>query len=73
MTPKKNVGKVDQAVRYALAAVFLVLTFTVSYWFFIGTVVMMFTAYFNFCGLYRLFGINTCKVSLEKDNTEDIH
>ncbi len=73
MKLKKNVGKVDQVIRYALATIFLVLTFTLSYWFFIGTVVMMFTAYFSFCGLYRLFGINTCKVSIEPDTTEDIH
>ena len=62
MKMKKNVGKIDQLVRYVLAAGFLVLTFTISYWFFIGAVVMMLTAYFSFCGLYRLFGINTCKI-----------
>lgn len=73
MKLKKNVGKIDQAIRYALAAVFLVLTFQVSYWFFIGTLVMMFTAYFSFCGLYRVFGISTCKVNLEIKDEEDIH
>lgn len=73
MKLKKNVGKIDQVIRYALAAVFLVLTFQVSYWFFIGTMVMMFTAYFSFCGLYQIFGINTCKVNLEIKDEEDIH
>jgi hypothetical protein len=66
MKVKKNVGKIDQLVRYLIAAVFLVLTFTVSYWFFIGAVVMMLTAYFSFCGLYKLFGINTCKIDYSK-------
>jgi len=69
MKRKKNVGKPDQIVRYVLALVFLVLTFTVSYYFFIGTLVMFFTAYFSFCGLYTLFGINTCKI--DYDNTSD--
>ena len=72
MKLKKNVGKTDQIIRYALAAIFFVLTFAVSYWFFIGTLVMMFTAYFSFCGLYRLFGMNTCKVDLINEENEDL-
>ncbi|PKK98430.1 MAG: DUF2892 domain-containing protein [Tenericutes bacterium HGW-Tenericutes-2] len=71
MKVKKNVGKVDQLIRYVLALIFLVLTFTVSYFFFIGAVVMMFTAYFSFCGLYKLFGINTCKIDYSEFSDED--
>ena len=33
---KKNVGSVDSYIRYALGFGFVVLAFTVSYWFLIG-------------------------------------
>ncbi len=71
MKVKKNVGMIDQLIRYLLAVVFLVLTFTASYWFFIGAVVMMFTAYFSFCGLYKLLGINTCKIDYSKVDEDE--
>lgn len=58
-----NVGKIDQYVRYFLAGVFLVLSFLVSLWFFIGTVIMFVTAYFKFCPIYSIIGIKTSKPS----------
>ena len=66
MQLKKNVGTLDQIIRYGLAAIFLVLGFTVSYFFLIVTVVMVLTAIFKFCGLYRIFGINTCRIDEKK-------
>jgi hypothetical protein len=61
---KKNVGKVDQIVRYGLAVVFLVLAIVLeNYWLLIGTALMGFTAAFGMCGIYRIFGINTCKLN----------
>lgn len=67
MKLKKNVGKIDQMVRYALALILIILGLTLSiYWLFIPAFIMIFTALFSFCGLYRLFGINTCKVAIEK-------
>jgi hypothetical protein len=66
MKLKKNVGKIDQLIRYGIALVFAVLGIVLSPFFFIGTAVMIFTAYFKFCGLYRLFGINTCKIEETK-------
>lgn len=62
-----NVGKIDQYVRYFLAGVFLVLSFFVSLWFFIGTVIMFVTAYFKFCPIYRVIGIKTSKPSDTRD------
>ncbi|MDX9691825.1 MAG: DUF2892 domain-containing protein [Acholeplasmataceae bacterium] len=62
MKRKSNVGKVDQIIRYMIALVFLVLGIVINPLFIIGTVVMILTAYFKFCGLYRIFGINTCKI-----------
>lgn len=58
---KKNVGKIDKIIRYVLGALFLVLSFTVSYWFLIPAALMIVTAAVSFCGLYSLFGINTCE------------
>ncbi|MFW5842247.1 MAG: YgaP family membrane protein [Bacillota bacterium] len=64
---KQNVGKVDQAVRYIVAIVFVVLAIVLdTLWLLIPAVILAFTAAVNFCGLYKLFGINTCKI-----NTDD--
>ncbi|MCF7926681.1 MAG: DUF2892 domain-containing protein [Candidatus Izimaplasma sp.] len=64
---KKNVGKEDAYVRYALAIVFLVLAILYSYWFLIGTVILALTGFLGTCGLYSLFGINTCKIDPPKE------
>jgi uncharacterized membrane protein len=66
MKLKKNVGKVDQIIRYIIGAVLIVLAFVLPlYWLLIPAVIAIFTAVFSFCGLYRLFGINTCKIENE--------
>ena len=62
-----NVGKIDQYIRYFLAGVFLVLSFLVSLWFFIGTIIMFVTAYFKFCPIYRIIGIKTSNASDIRD------
>ena len=66
---KKNVGKTDKLVRYALAVVFLVggiLLFNTLLWLsvvlFVLTAAMVITGTVGVCGLYKLFGINTCKI-----------
>ena len=59
---KKNVGRVDSYIRYALGFGFVVLAFTVSYWFLIGAGIALVTATVNVCPLYKIFGISTCKV-----------
>ncbi len=58
---KKNVGKTDSYIRYAVGVVFIVLAFIVSPWFAIPAVLAIATGYFGFCGLYRLVGISTRK------------
>lgn len=60
---KQNVGKVDQAIRYILAIIFVVLAVVFNVlWLLIPAVILAFTAAVNFCGFYKLFGINTCKI-----------
>ncbi len=63
---KKNVGKIDSYVRYAIGAVLLVLTFVLDIWWLaIPAVIAILTGALGVCGLYKIFGINTCKI--EKD------
>lgn len=59
----KNVGPTDKIIRYILAVLFLILGFTVSWIFLILAVISAATAYFGFCGLYKLLGIKTTKDS----------
>lgn len=67
MKLKKNVGKVDQIVRYVLAVILVVLAIVLPlWWLVIPAAVLVLTAIFSFCGLYTLFGINTCKIEEEK-------
>ncbi len=62
MNYKKNVGRLDQMIRYGLAIVFLFLSFWVNLWFFIGTIVFFISAYFEFCPIYKIFGFSTYKI-----------
>lgn len=65
---KTNVGKTDKIVRILLAviAVALAATGTVSGTlatvFYVAAAALLLTSLVGFCGLYTLFGINTCKV-----------
>lgn len=66
---KRNESGLDRAIRLVLAAVFFVAAFA-----FVGPssilgiilivlgAVMLLTAAIGFCPLYRLVGVNTCKV-----------
>lgn len=59
---EKNVGTTDKMIRYAIAVVCAVLAVTVNWLFWIPAVIAAATAALGFCGLYKLFGINTCKI-----------
>ncbi|MCH8550288.1 MAG: DUF2892 domain-containing protein [Natronospirillum sp.] len=60
----KNVGTADKTVRLivGLALIGLALTQVIGWWGWIG-VVPVATALFNFCPMYRLIGVKTCKVT----------
>lgn len=64
----KNVGTIDRYVRIIIAEVF----FLGAYFWFGGVmqmllialgIVMLLTAFFGFCGIYKLFGITTCSTT----------
>lgn len=59
---KTNVGGIDKVARIVVGAVLigLALTGTISAWGWIG-IVPLATGLFNFCPLYPLLGISTCK------------
>ncbi len=58
---KKNVGTVDQIIRFIIGAVIIIAGYYYgSWWGLIGLLVLA-TATFSFCPAYVPFGINTCK------------
>ena len=59
-----NVGGIDKVVRIIGGVVLIALaaTGTVGLWGWIGVVPLL-TGLFNFCPLYSLLGIKTCKLS----------
>lgn len=69
----KNVGRLDQQVRYGVGALFVlygILAFVVTWPFAVGATVagiaLLATARMRFCGLYRLIGVNTCPIDERK-------
>ncbi len=71
MNMRYNVGTIDKLIRYALGIGFLVVAIVYQQWLLlIGTAVMVGTAYLGFCFLYKLFGLNTCKVILKGEDKD---
>jgi hypothetical protein len=65
----KNVGKLDQQIRYVVGLGLLFyggIAFLVEYPFYLGASIigaaLLITARLRLCGLYRLIGINTCPI-----------
>lgn len=69
---KKNVGKVDRALRIVLGIVLITVPFVSGMALFTSTAataiaiiagaILLFTAITSFCPLFHLFGIRTCKL-----------
>lgn len=66
---KQNVGGTDRVIRIIIGLVLLSLLFllegNLKYLGLIG-IIPLFTAFVNWCPLYTLFGVNTCKVKDSK-------
>lgn len=64
---KKNMGKADSAIRLVVAAIIAVLYFmniingTLGIILLVVAVVFAATSFINFCPLYTIFGMSTCK------------
>ncbi|MBV1924390.1 MAG: DUF2892 domain-containing protein [Flavobacteriaceae bacterium] len=65
---KKNMGGADRMIRIIIALVvgalyyFKVVEGTLAIVLLAFAVIFLFTSFINFCPLYSLFGINTCKI-----------
>mgnify|MGYP000725279044 FL=1 len=59
---KTNVGGIDKIARIAVGLLLIVLTLmgTIGVWGWVG-VAPLATGLFNFCPVYSLMGISTCK------------
>lgn len=65
---KKNMGNTDKGIRILIALVIALLYFfnviegTLAYVLMAIAIVFLVTSFVNFCPLYTLIGVNTCKV-----------
>jgi hypothetical protein len=58
---KKNVGTVDQIVRFIIGAVIIAAGYYYGSWWGLLGLLVIATATFSFCPAYVPFGISTCK------------
>ena len=71
---KRNVGKIDKLIRVSIVIIVAILGITkvISGWTasVLGAISIIFlvTSLINFCPLYALFGINSCKFDPKKNN-----
>jgi hypothetical protein len=65
MKLQKNVGESDKKIRIPLGVISVFLATQVGDWprwvLLILGVVLILTGFFQFCGLYAIFGVNTCE------------
>ena len=62
MQISKNMGSADKIARFVLggALIVLALTGTIGVWGWLGLILVV-TAFINFCPLYRIVGFKTCQ------------
>ncbi len=58
---KHNVGKADKIIRIILAIIIAGLGYYYQSWWGLVAIIPLATAFMNFCPLYPIFGISTCK------------
>lgn len=65
---KKNLGSLDKKVRILIALIVAVLYYfnmvsgALAYIFMAVALILLVTGLINFCPLYRVLGVNTCKI-----------
>ena len=63
----RNMGNADRIIRLVLSVVIVIFSFVLElYPLIIVSVLLIFTVVTSFCGIYKLFGLSTCKTNLEK-------
>ncbi len=63
---KKNVGSVDQVIRFIIGAVIIAVGYYYNSWWGLLGLLVLATATFSFCPAYVPFGINTCETKKKK-------
>jgi hypothetical protein len=62
----RNMGSLDRIIRLILALVITVFAiFLELYPLIIVSLLLILTVVTSFCGIYKLFGLSTCKTNLE--------
>ena len=58
----RNLAQYDRIARFVIGALLIVLalTGTIGIWGYVG-VILVATGFMNFCPIYRIFGLKTCK------------
>ena len=65
---KNNMSKLDKGVRVLIAAAVALLYYfnfiegTLAYVLMAVAIILLITSLINFCPLYKIFGISTCKI-----------
>lgn len=59
---KANLGQIDRVLRFIVGALLVVLALTgvIGWWGYVG-VILLATAFMNFCPIYRLLGFSSKK------------
>ena len=62
MNLSRNMGSTDKILRLAVGVLLIVLalTGTIGLWGWLG-LILVGTAFLNFCPIYRVFGLKTCQ------------
>ncbi|MCC5854075.1 MAG: DUF2892 domain-containing protein [Idiomarina sp.] len=57
-----NVGTTDRIIRIVVGVALVVWSITAAnFWWILGAALIA-TGVFRFCGLYKVIGVNTCKI-----------
>ena len=59
---KKNVGTTDRIVRLILGVIIIGLGLYFKSWWGVIGIIPLITGLIRYCGLYSVFGINTCRI-----------
>lgn len=63
----RNMGSADRVIRLILAIIIAVFSFVLElYPLIIVSVLLLFTVLTSFCGIYKLFGLTTCKTDFKE-------
>ncbi len=63
---RRIIGKTDKIIRMIIGLGIAALGFYYQTWWGLLSIIPLGTAFFKFCGLYTLLGINTCHIKKQE-------